>query len=336
MRPSPARLSAGLLLLALGVCGSLVWLVWRVATLELHPVPVLALLLELGGAGIGAVVALALARVETRRTVHASERHDTRRYGFAVADLVGRTRAEDLHRDVRSLARAWRHPGGRDLADLAVACVVIEGPRRLALVAIAVFGLLVGVSPIPAPSLAALAALAAGVGGLSLAAVVLSNGRIGVADRLRWSYSSLGEIVVRDDIEGVAPRRWVGTVATIVVINLAVALRGMSDRWTHGLPVMGNEARIVAMVFAMTIVVGALCTLLTTPAPDLDNAHLVSRRLEERTARQSALGGAICVGLIGLLAGVLPGCVDPADDDAARIEQVSELEAAGAGTVADG
>ena len=64
---------------------------------------------------------------------------------------------------------------------------MIEGPRRLALVAIAVFGLLVGVSPIPAPSLAALAALAAGVGGLSLAAVVLSNGRIGVADRLRWS-----------------------------------------------------------------------------------------------------------------------------------------------------
>jgi hypothetical protein len=193
-------------------------------------------------------------------------------------------------------------------------------------VAIAVFGLLVGVSPIPAPSLAALAALAAGVGGLSLAAVVLSNGRIGVADRLRWSYSSLGEIVVRDDIEGVAPRRWVGTVATIVVINLAVALRGMSDRWTHGLPVMGNEARIIAMVFAMTIVVGALCTLLTTPAPDLDNAHLVSRRLEERTARQPALGGAICVGLIGLLAGVLPGCVDPADDDAARIEHVTEHE----------
>jgi hypothetical protein len=111
-----------------------------------------------------------------------------------------------------------------------------------------------------------------------------------------------------------------------VVINLAVALRGMSDRWTHGLPAMDNEARIVAMVFAMTIVIGALCTLLTTPAPELDNAHLVSRRLEERTARQSALGGAICVGLIGLLAGVLPGCVDPADDDAARIEHVTEHE----------
>jgi hypothetical protein len=315
-----------MLLLALGVCGSLAWLAWRVATLELHPVPMISLLLELGGVAIGVGVAVALARVDRRRAVHGSDGHDTRRYAFAVADLVGRTRAEDLHRDVRSLLRRTRHTGGRDLADLAVACVLIEGPRRLALVAIAVLGLLLGVSPIPVPTPVALAALAVGVGGLSTAAVVLSDGRVGVADRLRWSYSSLGEIVVRDDIEGVAPRRWVGTVATIVVINLAVALRGMSDRWTHGLPSMGNESRVVVMVFAMTLVVGALFTLLTTPAPDLDNAHLVSRRIEERTARQSALGGAICVGLIGLLAGVLPGCVDPTDDDAARIEHVTEHE----------
>ena len=100
----------------------------------------------------------------------------------------------------------------------------------------------------------------------------------------------------------------------------------MSDRWTHGLPTMSNDMRIVAMVYAMTLVAGSLFTLVTTAAPQLDNAHLVSRRLEERTARQSALGGALCVGLIGLLAGVLPGCVDPGDDHAGRIEHVTEHE----------
>ena len=84
--------------------------------------------------------------------------------------------------------------------------------------------------------------------------------------------------------------------------------------------------RVVAMVYAMTLVVGSLYTLVTTAAPQLDNAHLVSRRLEERTARQSALGGALCVGLIGLLAGILPGCVDPGDDHAGRIEHVTERE----------
>jgi hypothetical protein len=194
------------------------------------------------------------------------------------------------------------------------------------MVLVAVLGLLIGVSPMPVPTLPGLIALAIGVGGLSLATVVLSHGRIAVGDRLRWTYGAIGELLIRDDVEGVAPRRWVGTVGTIVVVNLALALRGMSDRWTHGLPTMDDEMRIVAMVYAMTLVLGSLYTLLTTSAPQLDNAHLVSRRLEERTARQSALGGALCVGLIGLLAGVLPGCVDPGDDNAGRIEQVTEHE----------
>ena len=76
-----------------------------------------------------------------------------------------------------------------------------------------------------------------------------------------------------------------------MILNLAVALRGMSDRWTHGLPPMADDDRVMAMVFAMTIALGSFYTLITTPAPKLDNDHLVARRLEERTARQSALGG---------------------------------------------
>jgi hypothetical protein len=205
-------------------------------------------------------------------------------------------------------------------------CVLVDGPRRLALIAVAVLGLLIGVSPMPVPTAPALVALGIGVGGMSLAMGILSQGRIAVGDRLRWTYGSIGELLIRDDVDGVAPRRWVGTVGTIVVVNLAVALRGMSDRWTHGLPTMANDMRVVAMVYAMTLVVGALYTLVTTAAPQLDNAHIVSRRLEERTARQSALGGAMCVGLIGLIAGILPGCVDPGDDHATRIEHVTERE----------
>jgi hypothetical protein len=213
-----------------------------------------------------------------------------------------------------------------------MACVLLEGPRRVLLVVIATLGLLVGTSPVPVPTVPALVVLAIGVAGLSSATIVLCSGRIGVGDRLRWSYSSLGEILVRHEVDGVAPRRWVGAVGTIVVLNLAVALRGMSDRWTHGLPPMADDERLMAMVFAMALALGSFYTLVTTAAPKLDNDHLVARRLEERTARQSALGGAMCVGLIGLLAGVLPGSVDPADDDSARIEQVPEHES---GTVAD-
>ena len=325
-RLSAPRRRIGIALLVVGICGWLGWIAWRMTTLALNPIPILALVIELGGAAIGVVVAFALAHVDRPRATFEDDRRDPWRYAFAVADRVERTRAADLHREVRSAAGAARRRGKKTRADVAMGCVLIDGPRRLAMVVVAVLGLLIGVSPLPVPSVASLVSLAIGVGGLSAATVVLSQGRISVGDRLRWTYGSIGELLIRDDVEGVAPRRWVGTVGTIVVVNLAVALRGMSDRWTHGLPTMENDMRIVAMVYAMTLVAGSLFTLVTTAAPQLDNAHLVSRRLEERTARQSALGGALCVGLIGLLAGILPGCVDPGDDHAGRIEHVTERQ----------
>jgi hypothetical protein len=323
---SSARRRVGIAIGLVGICGWSGWIVWRVATLALHPIPIAALLIEVSGAAIGAVVACALAYVGRPRTTFEDDRRDPWRYAFAVADRVERTRAADLHREVRSAANAARRGGKRTRADMAMGCVLVDGPRRLVMVVVAVLGLLIGVSPMPVPALPALASLAIGVGGLSLATVVLSEGRIALGDRLRWTYGSIGELLIREDLDGVAPRRWVGTVGTIVVVNLAVALRGMSDRWTHGLPTMPNDMRVVAMVYAMTLVAGSLFTLVTTAAPQLDNAHLVSRRLEERTARQSALGGALCVGLIGLLAGILPGCIDPGDDHPRRVEHVTQSE----------
>jgi len=325
-RLSARRRRIGIAFLVVGACGWLGWIAWRMMTLALNPIPIAALAIEIGGFAIGVVVAFALANVDRPRSTYADDRRDPWRYAFAVADRVERTRAADLHREVRSAAGAARRPGRRTRADVAIGCVLIDGPRRLAMILVAVFGLLFGVSPMPMPSVAVLVSLAIGVGGLSFAIVVLSQGRIALGDRLRWTYGSIGELLIRDDIDGVAPRRWMGTVGTIVVVNLAIALRGISDRWTHGLPTMDNEMRVVAMVYAVTLVLGSLYTLITTAAPQLDNAHLVSRRLEERTARQSALGGALCVGLIGLLAGILPGCVDPGDDHAGRIEHVTQLQ----------
>jgi hypothetical protein len=326
-RPSPARRRLGFVLLAVGLAGSLGLAGWRVATMSWRPIPMLSFVLELAGVAIGCVVAVALAAARNPRSTHTDDdRSEPRRYAFAIADFVERTRAADLHQDVRSVARTLRHPGRRDLPDVSMACVLLEGPRRVLLVVVATLALLVGTSPMPMPTTPALIALAIGVVGMSAATIALCPRRIRLGDRLRWSYSSLGEILVRHEVDGVAPRRWVGAVGTIVVLNLAVALRGMSDRWTHGLPPMGDDERVVAMVFAMLLALGSFYTLVTTAAPELDNAHLVARRLEERTARQSALGGAMCVGLIGLLAGVLPGSVDPADDDPARVEQVTQHE----------
>lgn len=325
-RLSTARRRLGIACMVVGIVGWLGWIVWRVLTLAIAPLPILVLLAEVAGALMGCVVLYGLANVDKPRSTFEDDPRDPWRYAFAVADRLERTRAEDLHRDVRTAARAARTPSRKTRADLAMVCVLGDGARRLLMVALLVFSLLLGVGPMGMPTAPALVSLAVGVAGLSAATVVLGQGRIAVGDRLRWTYGSIGELLIRNDVDGVAPRRWVGTVGTIVVVNLAVAMRGMSDRWTHGLPTMSNEMRIVAMVYAMTLVAGSLYTLLTTAAPQLDNAHLVSRRLEERTARQSVLGGALCVGLIGLLAGVLPGCVDPSEDHAGRIEHVTQHE----------
>ena len=116
-----------------------------------------------------------------------------------------------------------------------------------------------------------------------------AGGRVRPGDRVRWTYSSLGEAVVRDDVDGVAPATGSARSPRSSLVNLAVALRGMSDRWTHGLPPMPDAERVVAMVVRADASCSARCSpSRRTEAPELDNAHLVARRLEERTARQSA------------------------------------------------
>ena len=107
-RLSARRRRFGLALMVVGALGWLGWVAWRVMTLAPNPIPVLALAIELGGAAIGVVIAYALAKVEHPRTSFQDDRRDPWRYAFAVADRVERTRAVDLHREVRSAAKRDR------------------------------------------------------------------------------------------------------------------------------------------------------------------------------------------------------------------------------------
>jgi hypothetical protein len=267
---------------------------------------VLFLAAELSGAVGAVVVGIGLAGAASPRDVFEDEPRDSHWYAHAVADLVGRTRAADIHRDVRTAVRAAPRWRWRDRADATIAAILLDGPRRLAMLVIVVVGLMFGTTPFGTPPWWAIAALVVGSIAVGLAHVSLGQGRLRPGDRIRWSYGAIGEIVARADIAGVAPRRWIGSVAAVVVVSIAIALRGMSDRWTHGLPAMTDEDRVVLLLVALLLVLGALYTLATSPRPSQQDAHLVARHLDEGTARHSLLAVAVCVGMIGLVAGVLP------------------------------
>ncbi len=295
-----------------------VWFVWRIIDLSGHPIAVVALLIELSGLTGGVLVAVGILRSRSPRSVFVHSRRDPNRYAYAVADRIGRTRSSDLQHDLRAAVDrmiARRVVGSEERAMIGV---LIDAPRRVALVALLSMSLLFGVAPMSVPPAWALAAVAAATALIAGSHVLASGGRIALGDRTRWSFAALGELFSRTDNAAVAPRRWIGTIGTVVVLNLAIALRGMSDRWTHGLPAMTDDQRVVAMTWASLLVLGGLFTLRTIDAPDVGNAHLVSRRLEERTARRSALGAAVCVGLVGLLAGLLPAGVEATGDEPAR------------------
>lgn len=313
------RRRVGVALTVVAVVAELGWLAWWLAHFPVNVIALTVLLVELVGLLGTVAISAGLARASRPRQVFVDDPRESHRFAFAVADIVGRTRSTDVHRDVVRVVRSRRRP--RRSADAAVGAVLLEGPRRLLLVITASLALLLGVSPMPVPPRWALALLLGAAAAAAVSHVALGDGRIRLGDRTRWSYSSIGEVVSATDLDGVAPRRWVGTMAAIVVVNLAIALRGTSDRWTHGLDPMTPDERLVTMVLGIGLVVGALFTMRTVQAPVLDGQRW-SRRLEERGARQSALGATVLLGLVGLIAGVLPGGVDAADDDPVRIEQV--------------
>ncbi len=297
---------AGVAAAAVGTIGSVVWLAWRITHLGLDPVGIAFLLAEIAGLLGGLAVASGLAARWTARSVYVDEPRDSHWFAHSVADLVGRTRADDLHHDVRSTVRAAPRWRWRDSADAAIVAILLDGPRRLVMVLAVTLGLLFGVSPFGPPPWWALVALCTGVVGIAGAHVVLGRGRIRFGDRTRWTYGAIGEVVGRTDVDGVAPRRWVGAIATAVAVSVAVGLRGMSDRWTHGLPAMHDDDRVVLLAIGAALVLGALYTVATSQRPTQADAHLVARHLEERTARHAVLAVAVVLGVVGLVAGLLP------------------------------
>lgn len=329
--PTPTRLrrAASWSCLGAGLALTVAWLGWRVTHLGLDPVAVTSLLIELSGLTAGTVVAIGLLRAATPRSVLAEQRRNPHRYALSVANGVGRTRSSDLQRDLRAAIDRLAERRVVGSAERAMVGVLIDGPRRVALVGMLVIALLSGVAPMSMPPAWALACITAGSIAISASHVLAAPGRIGFGDRTRWSFAALGELFAPADHASMAPRRWIGTVGTVVVLSLAIALRGMSDRWTHGLPAMSDDERIVTLVWASLVVIGGLFTLRTIESPNLANAHLVSRRLEERGARRSALGAAVGVGVIGLVAGILPAGVDAGDVDPGRPEAVTERETGG-------
>lgn len=320
----PARRTFGAAVLVGAVALSIIWLYWRARHLGPHPIELTVFAAELVSVVSGLIIGVGMVAAPDPRTVRWDDPREAFRFAFAVADIVGRTRASDVRVDLLASYRRLGRPGA-GLPDFSMAAVLTDGSRRLVMVLSLVLALAIGVAPMPMPPIWAATSGLAAIVSMSCAHVLLGGGRIRFGDRVRWSSAALGEVFSRADRDGVAPRRWVGTVAAAVVLNLAIALRGMSDRWTHGLAPMDTDDRQITMVLAIIVVAGSLYTLRTTAAPQLANSHLVSRRTEEQTARQLAVGGAVLIGTVGLLAGVLPGDVD-ATDDPARVEQISDRD----------
>lgn len=326
----PARLVAGIGSLLIAISCLAMWLGWWALALHPGPMPIALLALEIIGllAGVGVAIALVRSRRPLERSVDADR---TFRYLDAVAAGHGVHQARAVRRQLEVAMRAVTSMRPTRSRDVARCGVMIEGPRRLVQLVLVALALLTGVTPFPVPPVWALAMLTIGLAAMSLSHSLLSGGAIVPGDRVRWSYASMGEVCShRGDDESMAPRRWVGVVGAAVALCLAIALRGISDRWTHGLPAMSIEDRAVLMTLAIVLVVGALTTLGTMSEPQIRDAHLVARRLEERTARQTVLAGAVCVGVIGFLAGVLPGHVDAADRDVPGVEQITDRDAMGA------
>ncbi len=302
---SPARRRAGLALAGLATACTVTWFAWRIADLHWHPVALVVLATEIVGLVCALTVTAALMAATAPRNVYlvGDGVRDSYWYAHAVADLVGRTRSADLHRDVRTAMRAAPRWRPRTPGDAAIAAVLAEGPRRLVLVLAIGLGLLLGATPFGVPPWWALAAVFGAAAGFGGAHVLLGRGRLRLGDRIRWSFGAIGEVIERTDPDGHAPRRWRGTLAVTVGLSLAVALRGASDRWTHGLAPMGHDDRIVAMAVATLLVLGALYTLQTSERPDTGQLPVIVRHLDERTVRQFLLTVAVCVGAIGLVAG---------------------------------
>jgi hypothetical protein len=305
---------AGRLACVVGLGAWSYWLGWRVTTGPVSLLGLAVLVLEVAAFTVGAVLTAAY----WSATFRADATIDRRILPDVVAAGLGleefsepRTHGRD---DTGEVARARlglqaidpRARTRRGLTRTAWALVAVEGIRRMFFVVALVAVLLSGQFPLDLPSRTVIVSLLASQVLLGAGHWLLTGGAVRPGARLRWSMASIGAGLGDGTSRSGLPIRWMATIATMVVLNLAVSLRGVSDRWTHGLGAMDRDERIAAMVVAWWLVLVGFAALRILPKPSL-GYYGATRRLEETSTRRLALGTTVVVALVGFVAGVLPG-----------------------------
>jgi len=292
-----------------------VWLAWRAST-STGAISVVVLVLEVGALLAAVVLSAAMWSLPDR------DRSLTRSDSLVdtVAELLGMDQLASVEAhgadDTGEVARARlglelldprtaRSAIGSRLAVTAWAIVAVEGIRRMLFVTVLVVVLLSGRFPFEMPAGTTLAALVLAQVMFSMSHWLLSNGVLWPSVRLRWSMASVGAGLGDGTSRTGLPIRWTATLATMVVLNLSVALRGVSDRWTHGLGPMPHDERVLAMVVSGWLVLVGFAALRILAQPSL-GFYGATRRLEETSTRRLALGATLAVALVGFVAGVLP------------------------------
>ncbi len=314
---------AGRLASVVGVVAWSVWLAWRASSSPVGVFSVVVLVLEVTALLVSIALSAALWSVpgRSRRPTTSAGLPDVFAQlldldGLAAVEAHGADDSGEVARarrglhllDPRTASAAGperRIPGRRRIATTAWALVAVEGIRRMLFVAVLVAVLLTGRLPFEMPGWSVLAALIGAQVSFGVGHWLLSGGAVRPGVRLRWSMASVGAGLGDGASRTGLPIRWTATLATMVVLNLGVALRGVSDRWTHGLGPMPHDERVAAMVLSWWLVIVGFAALRVLDKPSL-GFYGATRRLEETSTRRLALGTTLAVALVGFVAGVLP------------------------------
>jgi hypothetical protein len=330
---------AGRLLCAGGLVAWLGWLGWRISSPPTRAIGIAAFGLELLAFATAFVVTAGLWNARSARERASGHLHGTdgtgralpqlmsQALGLADAQMVDRsqTGADDTGevawarlglgffgapRSRKELDKsADSTPARRRVlpspGEAAWAVVATDGLRKMLFVGVLVAVLFSGDAPFEVPSVEVAAMLVGAMALLALGHWVLSGGLLLPGSRTMWSMASVGAGFGDGNSRTGLPIRWMATIATMVVLNLSISLRGLSDRWTHGLEVMPRDERVLAMSAAFALVTTGFLALRTLEQPDL-GFYGATRRLEEGSARRLALGATVGIALLGFFVGVLP------------------------------
>lgn len=328
---------AGRLLCAAGLVAWFIWIGWRVSSFPTRPIGLAALTLEFVALATALVITAGLWNSSSARRSASNLSPDSAAPGSALPQLMSsalgiadtdltvcsKVGADDtgevawarsgLRILSRSASNGSADPTGEDesrrclssVRTAAWAVVATDGLRRMLFVGVLVAVLFSGQAPFEVPPWEIAAALAGAVMALALGHWMLSGGLLRPGSRTMWSMASVGAGFGDGRSRSGLPIRWMATIATMVVLNLSVSLRGLSDRWTRGLEVMPHDERVIAMSAAFAMVMMGFLALRSLEQPDL-GYYGATRRIEEGSARRLALGATVGVALLGFFVGVLP------------------------------